>query len=424
MARSPGRERMLQSCLAILFVGAILCPPVAAEPYFDGGVTYYRQKNYAKALQYFAQAYRSDPSNGNAVYYQAVCRQAMGDKKGAIPLYASTVANFPGTSAATMALQALSALDPQYSSQLQRRQSAQPQSAAPASQPNPGGVRTFEPGFKGTSSDLASLPNQSRVPFVREGALLCVDASVNGHAMKMFFDTGAEMVALGKNQLSEAGIPAPTGPPTGQAGGVGSSGGTNFWSMPVDIKVGDIQRRNFPVCVQDTMTMHPLLGQSFFRDFTYTIDYSTSGKDHGTILFIKNGSAMAQASGSNNSYAVPFVREGNELIVKVEVNGKVTPMYFDSGASGCTFSMQQIKDLNLTIPDDAQPELHSGIGGTSAGYGFPISRMRLGPIEKTNIMISATQASMMRYPLLGQTFFGDWQYTIDNTNNVIRFVRR
>jgi len=407
-----------------------LCPGALADAYFDGGVTYYRQKNYAKALQYFAQAYRTDPANGNAVYYQAVCRQSMGDKKGAIPLYASTVANFPGTGAANMAMSALSSLDPEYYAQLVRHRGGSAQQASSTAAASSSSNRQYAPtssatsSIRGTSDDLSSLPSQTRIPFVREGSLLLIDAAVNGHVMKMFFDTGAEIVAMGKNQLAEVGVAEPTGAPTGAASGVGSSGSVATWMIHSNLKVGDIERRNFPICVQENMGMHPLLGQSFFRDFTYTIDYTTSGKEQGTILLIKNGSAEAQASGSHNSYGVPFTREGNELIVQVEVNGKTTPMYFDSGASTIAFSMQQCKELNIKIPDDAVTQMSRGIGGVSAAYGFTISRMRLGPIDKSNIMVSATEASRMRYPLLGQTFFGDWQYTIDNTNNVIRFVRR
>ena len=99
-------------------------------------------------------------------------------------------------------------------------------------------------------------------------------------------------------------------------------------------------------------------------------------------------------------------------------------MYFDTGAAGITFSQNQAKALNITIPEDAISTMHTGIGGTTGGQDFAVNRMRLGPIDKTNVMISVITHSQMRYPLLGQTFFGEWQFTIDNSQNLIRFVRR
>ena len=41
----------------------------------------------------------------------------------------------------------------------------------------------------------------------------------------MIFDTGAEIVAVGKNHLREMGVSAPDGKPIGMAMGVGSAGG-------------------------------------------------------------------------------------------------------------------------------------------------------------------------------------------------------
>jgi predicted aspartyl protease len=88
------------------------------------------------------------------------------------------------------------------------------------------------------------------------------------------------------------------------------------------------------------------------------------------------------------------------------------------------FSSEQLKKANIPIPEDAQTASTSGIGGETTSQVFTIKRMKMGPIEKTNCTVTCAAAMNSPYPLLGQSFFGDWQYTIDNANSVIRFVRR
>jgi clan AA aspartic protease (TIGR02281 family) len=194
--------------------------------------------------------------------------------------------------------------------------------------------------------------------------------------------------------------------------------------MKVDLKVGTIERKNFAVTVQDELPVDPLLGQTFFNAFVYTIDNGSNSihfqKKHKTAL----AAGGSNYGGSSDRYAVPFTREGNEIIVQVDVNGRATPMYFDTGASGITFSRQQADQLKLRIPEDAIASRHTGVGGDTIGQAFPVGRMKMGPIDKSNIQVSVIDQSNMRYPLLGQTFFGDWQFTIDDQQHVIRFVRR
>jgi clan AA aspartic protease (TIGR02281 family) len=280
-------------------------------------------------------------------------------------------------------------------------------------------------GGEGFSADFASLPSESRIPFTKEGALLVVDASINNRAVKMIFDTGAESCTFGKNQLRELGIAEPQGKSTGFSVGVGSSGSIETWALPATLKVGGIERKNFDLQVQANMINKPLLGQTFYKDYEYTIE-KTSG-DSGTIHFVKKSagsSTVRSASSGRDPYAVPFQRSGRNLIVQVEVEGHLMTMFFDTGASAVAFSSEQLKKANIPIPEDAQTASTSGIGGETTSQVFTIKRMKMGPIEKTNCTVTCAAAMNSPYPLLGQSFFGDWQYTIDNANSVIRFVRR
>jgi clan AA aspartic protease (TIGR02281 family) len=411
--------------LAALIAWSLSCAPGFADAYMDQGIGYYKSHDFNRALASFAQAYRANPSNANAVYYQGLCKQYMRDNKGAASLYASVIANFPGTPAANGAMAALSRLDPEYYNQLTRHSSgsSRTNSSSVASQAAPataGKTTIYIP-----ATDPRTLPDVCRVPFKRDtvkvgGNMLVIEASINGRQTEMLFDTGAELVVFGKNQLTELALPLPTGPSIGHSQGVGSTEGIPVWLMHADIKIGTIERKGFPITVQDNMGMYPLLGQSFFRDFQYTIDYTTAGKESGTITFVKRGAASANQDG----YSVPFKRDGNNMVVNVDVCGKNVPMYFDTGAAGITFTYQQCKEFGISIPEDASPMRSSGVGGTTPGFAFSVSRIRLGPIDKSDVQMTAIESAAMRHPLLGQTYFGDWQYTIDNQNNVIHFVRR
>jgi hypothetical protein len=52
-----------------------------------------------------------------------------------------------------------------------------------------------------------------------------------------------------------------------------------------------------------------------------------------------------------------------------------------------------------------------------------ISGIKLGPIERHNFAIGISDQANTAKPLLGQDFVGDWNYTIDNQQQVIRFTK-
>ncbi len=154
--------------------------------------------------------------------------------------------------------------------------------------------------------------------------------------------------------------------------------------------------------------------------YNYTID--TTG---GSILMNKKVTAVASGGFSTSSQGgVPFKRiRGGAVVVNVEINGRNIEMLFDTGAQHCLFSRKDINRLGISVPADAQPEFTQGVGGSMPGVKFPISRIRCGPIDKSNFYITVVEQDFGE-PLLCQAFFHDYQYTIDDQNSVIRFLRR
>jgi clan AA aspartic protease (TIGR02281 family) len=270
------------------------------------------------------------------------------------------------------------------------------------------------------AKDVAPLPEMTRVYYQEQDAmnpnLISIPAKINGRPINMLFDTGADGVVIGKSQLAQLGIAAPTGRPTGKTGGVGSGGSVDVWILPCEIEVGGI-RRIVPVYVQDSLNTLPLLGQTFYRDLAYEIDSKAK------TLVLKKRHYMTAGS-ENSTYNVHFDRMGRHLIVQVEVNGKPMKMIFDTGASSIAFTKEQLEAANIKIPEDAQVGTSTGVAGSTVSYNFPISRIRMGPIDRSDVPISAVSDAQMPYPLLGQTFYAGWQYTIDDEHQQIVFVRR
>jgi predicted aspartyl protease len=410
-------------------------PCRAGNSEFGAGVSAYGAKDYNGALNHFENAIKLNPYDCNAIYYKAVVLTQLGKGDQAQIQYAILIKNFSTTPAAKNAEAALAIINPRYLRQL-KPQSATPAPASAAStvQP-PSSAGESEQSMRNADTDVASLPKQSRIYFERDGKNLSIDASINGRPIKMLFDSGAENVALGKNHLAQLGIRPPETAPVGHAYGVGDSGAQQIWAMRVTLKVGDIERKNFPISVQEDMPTKPLLGQTFFKAFQVEVDNGAK-----TITFIKKeGNATASERDPN---VIPFSREGNEIVVQVEVNGKTVPMYLDTGAEQIYFTAEQARSAGLEIPDDAQAGMTQGIAGKTAVKSFVVPRMKCGPIIKNDVMVVVAQPSAesdsdaastsghtkgrkegLRHPLLGQEFFGDFRITVDSQANVIRMRR-
>jgi clan AA aspartic protease (TIGR02281 family) len=246
-----------------------------------------------------------------------------------------------------------------------------------------------------------------------------LESSFNNRKHPIVFDTGASNTVLGKNHLAAMGIAPPAGPADDEM--VGAGGSQKAWHMKLDVRVGGIERKNFPVVVQENMLSNPLLGLNFFQGYNYTIDSGAHSLD-----FSKKRAGVGSVYGAStrDPSVVPFKRERRHIIVTVDVNGRKTDMLFDTGAEGTSFTNKQLKDLGISVPPDAVDAVWAGIGGTTKEKHFPLRSIKLGPIEKRDLEIAAVENSEVPWPILGQNFFGNWQYTFDDQASVIRFVRR
>jgi clan AA aspartic protease (TIGR02281 family) len=410
----------------------IALPAIAAPDTFALGVKQFGAKTYPLAAANFKKAIVANPKNDSARYYYALSLHYNKDIPGAIKAYAELIRQMPDSNGASYARAALGKLDAALLSSLpasrmvQQQQYGQPLSKGSYTAQNLGMQQIVQSQSRhgGSTRNSADdkLPDDCRVYYSLENNSFVLDVYVNGRPMKMIFDTGAEICAFGKDNLVSAGIPVPTGQATGTSHGVGDGGAQQTWGLNVDLKVGTIERKNFHVRVQDSVHGYPLLGQTFFQDFTYTIDNGAK-----SIHFVRkrsNAGSVYAADPSRDPNSVPFTRHGNELVVNVSVNGRPTQLYFDTGATSVSLTKAQIKQLGLTIPEDADVLEVQGVAGTTRARRFNVRSMRMGPIEKRDFAVDVCDSEMGGLGLLGQTFYNDHQYTIDYERGYIHFLRR
>lgn len=398
-------------------VVAISCchtPAFAVDPYATG-VKQLTAKQFAAAITSFNSAIKANPKNAMAVYYLGLAKHYQGDTQGAMEAYSRVLSNFAGSEASNLAVRGMSSIDPTILDKLGLSGGSRPQARPQQTQSQSSGGGSQSQG-SGNGTDV--IPRESRVNFTRESDCMIVDARVNGRDIKMMFDTGAANTVLGINHLEQMGLPVPTKGETVNVYGSGSTGANKALVHYVDLQLGGVMRRNFPVVLMKHLDNYPLIGQSFLRGIKYTVNGGSG------FIHLQRADAVASAPVSaSDPGAVPFVREDGEMCIQVMINGRPVPMWLDSGASWPTFTMAQARAAGIEVPDDAQVISTRGAGGSSQSKLVRVRSIKLGPVEKYNVEVSIVDRSAQTRPLLGGSFLNDLQYTIDSERNVVHFRR-
>ncbi len=390
---------------------------VQAADAFAEGSKYFKNKQYAQASKAFEKAIQANSANPVAYYYHALSLHYSKDAVGASREYGRIIQSFPTTSAATYSRKALATLNPAL------LQSICPDYGSAGGRPvRSTASRQSTQGSYASSNDR--LPDEARIPFTREAGGIMVEGMFNNRPAKVLYDTGAEATIFGKNHLQSMGIPEPTGTPSNTA----TSGGTvKSWDMRMNIKIGSVERKDFPVIIKESMLDNPSLSKTFFKEYTCNVDNNAR-----CLVLAKQGSrAAANASssysssrGNNDPYAIPFIKDDNDqMIVTVMIEGRSAQFAVDTGSSGVMMSKDMAKKFGVTVPEDAQDTVVNGTSGQYRGKKIQLRTMKMGPIEKRNVDAVVVENFNFPVPLLGQSFFGDSSYTIDDSAKLIRFRR-
>lgn len=385
----------LASCLSLQVL-----PAFASD--CDDGVAYYKQHNYAAANACFKRCMQGTVHDINLIYYAALAAQQMREFEHAKSLYELVVKLEPRSEAAKLSAAAAKAL------------------SGPA--------------------EVATLPRETWVPFTRMGSHILIDAELNGRPVKMIFDTGADFSFFSEQMLQTVGMSIPDRPPDGMSGGVGKAGMQPMWKIPTTLKVGRIERKNFRVGATKIPQAVALLGRDFYSGFEYSINDANntigfkrigSGSSTETAGASKTpkqaplgpeGSTTVSANGTY-VYNVPYTGNSSQIIVEAKLNGAPCKMIFDTGAGICFFTSDQAAKVGVFPPANAPVIAVAGVGGGSTAQMGSINTFRLGTLELKDVPCAIGGKSVAPYPLLGQSFFRDFQYSVDSANKVIHLSK-
>lgn len=382
---------------------AIACSAASAQGNaYDNAVGLYNKGQFQPASLGFEKLVKGGKADANTYYYLASTYQKLGKYDLAKKMFENTVAKYPNTPAGGYARQALINL-----SQPAVRTAAIATTNTTTAATGISAVNTTG------GANGENLPAEDRIPIkTGHSGHILVQAQVNGRTLDAMFDTGAESCAMSVAQWCALGLPKPNRDPDSGIAGVG--GVEPAWTVEAPMSLGKF-KRNTKWLISEGFGTTPLIGQTFFKDLQVNLE-----RRSGYVHLVRAGSARRDVP--YNTMDVPFEKAGNNMLVTVKINGDPIQMYFDTGADGVAMSMMHFHLLGLKFDDQTMVGTSHGAGGSSVTYMTKVHSIELGDIRKYNFPIAVLE-NFLPHPLLGQSFFGDRRYVIDNEAKMIRFFR-
>ncbi len=110
----------------------------------------------------------------------------------------------------------------------------------------------------------------------------------------------------------------------------------------------------------------------------------------------------------------------NDMIVEGAINKRRLAMCFDTGASVTMMGKNHLRELGIHPPTGPATSKISGVGGSVDSWTMKMD-VSIGGITKRLPVRISEEWEMS--PLLGQDFFSDIDYEIDNVGHCIRFTK-
>lgn len=157
-----------------------------------------------------------------------------------------------------------------------------------------------------------------------------------------------------------------------------------------------------------------------------------------TYRYAGQGAAMSRqgqgrsitGKGSSNSSTAKFARTASgHMIVTVFINGRPAHAMFDTGAETTLFTSSQLEAARINLNTKRSNVTLVGVGGetgvTEAEVDFSVGGIRKSMTiyvqNDTVLKNNQGEDSALSYGLLGEDFFGDRAYTIDDRSRTITF---
>ncbi|MBX9572010.1 MAG: hypothetical protein K2X77_24165 [Candidatus Obscuribacterales bacterium] len=376
-----------------------------ADAYADQGMKLFNQKSYAKAAAYFEESIKNVPWESQPYYYAALSYHYQRDFKKATEKYALLVEKFPGTEACNNAVAALNQISPNYFAKKSGGGTGSTGKTAAGAAGASAAASTAED--KGT---VEGQP-QARISFRKNQGDNVIDVRINGRSTRAIFDPNTENTTFSRQQLQALAIQVP-------------KGSSEFKG---EIDLGGVVRKNAPISVDDSGAPAKI-GHSFLEAFTYKVD------EVSKFIDIKR-KAGAAVRGSELSFA----RDGKDIVVSVEVNGRSASMIYDTqGSEGIEMNSKHAKAMGLRVDEAEERKTDPNEGpqrgdpnwvppeDRPSGPKHMSVRMKFGPIEKTGVNCAIAETSTAKYPKFSASAVNDgsWVIDIDYKANKLRFTKK
>lgn len=358
------------------------------------GVALFNQRNYAAASGLFTRS--AQQGNVRATYYLALCHQQLKQDDKAIELFKHIKANFPDSDEAKLS-----------STFLDKMPETPAVTQAPKTETDKKKAQ-YEAQY---AALWKTLPDTARIPFQMKQGHMWVQAKVNGKYCDIVFDTGASACVISladfPDMFSAAELAAAPKVPVARPHG----------RVTMSVVTGEVSVDRITRKLSILVTNEPgvtVIGQNFFKEYQYEIDgfYVRMKKApyESPIAKLDGGGertsvSVAKTAKTQDKYSIPFERSGNCMVVQVVVNGRKVPTVFDTGCApdGIVMPMSFVQQLGIQRNSD----------------GLYAETVEIGPILRKYAKVHF--ANGLDTLLIGPKFFGDRPYTVDPTNNLIRF---
>jgi predicted aspartyl protease len=266
---------------------------------------------------------------------------------------------------------------------------------------------------QGSGCDLVKV---AQVPLERRNRLFTVPVTVNGHAIKMLFDTGA-----GKSLLAEATVQRLNVARDGRTATVmvGMAGG----SMRTDANIDSMMLGGAPLSVDrlpvNSLAGYPgidgVVGLDIFGDYDLDID------EPNRALTLYRVRRCGRPEPPWDETATPIdgisTRTG-WLEIPFEINGIEETAVVDTGASNTTITPRMMQRLGLSeqaLSNDRILKLHVVAGDDTQVRVHRFQTVRIGPItvHNANIVVLAKDPPSLgggrrfREAAIGQDFLSN-----------------
>lgn len=388
-------SRLIAVACLLTVIGSLSKVPAFGQTPFDSGLARLKMRDFRGAIGFFDQRLQAAPGDDRALYYKALCLHYLGQKDSAKLLYERCARQSPNTASGKLAAAAVDKMN-------------NPQSSTKAASTH------------STLSTHGSIPKETRVYFRMNGHKMIVPARVNNAQFDLCFDTGAEGVLIRKEDFDAAHLRIPDNAKTQDAPIYGER--VKCKVFMADVTVGGITRRVNISVTDSALAADNLLGQTWLGGLEYELDHKLNCV---TFRPPRGKETAATASPTRDAFVVPFTMRGEHIIVEVSVpGGRKTRMRVDSGIEHIMFTEKNSSDLGLTIPASAVKR-NTGTGNSLRdAWVFTIDELRLGSIiaREPEVVVAADPLENKDdMGQLGLAFFGNWRYTVDRKNQVLRF---